>query len=214
MKRTCVVGIGLLLAMSLPLPVAAVERGELLIGVSGGWSTPVGDYPTTDFGDKVKGGVGFGAAVDKLVTDRISVGGEFGASFNPFDQDFIADSLKTGSRYTPDYKWRTMYAGARGRYYLNLLGNVNFFAQLGIGAYINKFTSNLNWDRQNGVVTPIEKSDTRTDIGMSFGPGALIRVSQHGRLSVQAIFNNVFTSGQSLRFAGLGAGLTFQIPTQ
>ena len=215
MKQVWVVGMGVALMLAASLPaLGAVAKGELLVGATGNWGLPVADYPTAEFGDKVQSGFGFGAAVDKMLTDRISVGAELGVNINAFDQDFIADSLNTGSRFTPDYNWRTMQLSGRGRYHLLPERTVSFFGQVGLGVYINKFSSNLNWDRANGVVTEMKRSDTRTNLGVNLGPGALIRVSQYARLSLEAILNNVFTSGKSLRFVNVSAGLTFHIPTQ
>ena len=215
MSRKWTVGLGLVLVLGLSSPVsAAMVRGELLVAPMAGAGIPLGDYPTTDFGDKVQAGFGFGAQAERMVTNRISLGAAFAANFNDFDNQFIADSLRRFSMggTKPDYNWRTMQLSAYGRYYFNPQATVNVFGQLGFGVYVDKFSSNSQYDRQNGVVYEVKRSDTRTDLGISAGPGASVRTSEYTRFVVEAIVNNVFTGGKNLRFVSFSAGLVFRIP--
>jgi len=218
MSQKWAVGLGIALVLVLSLPAgAAIVRGELLIAPMIGTGVPLGDYPTTSFGDKIQVGFGFGAQAERMVTDRIGLGAAFAVNFNEFDNQFIQDSLKhfSGGRGAkPDYNWRTMQLSAHGRYYFNPQATVNVFGQLGFGAYVDKFSSNSRYDRSNGVVYEVKRSDTRTDLGVSAGPGASIRTSEYTRIVVAAIINNVFTGGKNLRFVSFSAGLVFRIPAQ
>jgi hypothetical protein len=219
MSQKWVVGLGIALVSVLSLPAsAAIVRGELLIAPMVGTGVPLGDYPTTSFGDKIRVGFGFGAQAERMVTDRIGLGAAFAVNFNDFDNQFLQDTFtvlrKGRPGPKPDYNWRTMQLSAHGRYYFNPQATVNVFGQLGFGAYVNKFSSNSRYDRSNGVVYEVKRSDTRTDLGISAGPGVSIRTSEYTRLVLEAIVNNVFTGGKNLRFVNFGAGLVFRIPAQ
>ena len=210
MRRLIVVAVALAVMFLGPSAQAQLVSRDLVISVCGGAGFPLGDYPVATFGSRVQTGVGGNLAVDRMLTGRISVGAAIGIIQNNMDVEDLLHGKYSQER--PDFKWRTMQASARGRCYFFTDRPLAVFGQFGTGIYLNKFSSNYEYDAGQGTVQQIKRSDTHTDFGMNLGAGALLRVSRSAFVTLEATANHVFTTKGHVRYIGLLGGLVFRIP--
>lgn len=199
---------------------ADIRKGEFLFGPYGLYTIPTDDYPSPrlddvpyfEMGNKVDPGPGVAAAVDRMMSSRLSIGGEFKVYFSTVDEDVLQDFIDTHvapALTEAEVTWRTVHLGARARYYLNPAKRVNPFLQAGAGLYVSKLRAEFRQARGNGSTNDFSRSQSTTDPGISLGPGVLVRISRDTRLSVDAIFTNVFSPERNVRYLGLSLGLIF-----
>jgi len=206
---------------------AEVRKGEILFGPYGLFSVPLDEYPSPrlddvpvfDMGADIEPGPGVSGAVDRMITDNFSLGGEFRVYFATVDEAILQDLLDF---HSPTYEgldevevtWRTVHFGARARYYIQPERSVNPFLQAGVGLYVSKLKAEFRQIRSSGSTNDYARSESFTDPGVSFGPGALVRLSSTVRMSLDAIVTNVFTSDRNVRYLALSAGLVFGVTPQ
>ncbi|MBI5868048.1 MAG: outer membrane beta-barrel protein [candidate division Zixibacteria bacterium] len=211
-----------LLAVSIALlggsPAAAeVVKRELMIGIRGSLGLPIGDYPITGrtwsyLKDDVRTGWALGASVDKMVSPSVSIGGGLDYNSQPMRSAELRQSLQQqGYNVDPQFSWKTLAFTGHVRYYLMPEAAINFFGQFGAGAYVNKFSTSYRVHGTNGMSQDVPRNQSRTDIGINAGPGMLVRLGPVTRLSLDAIFHNVFTKNQSTRYLNITAGIIFSI---
>ncbi len=203
---------------------AEVKKGEIMFGPYGLFYLPTDDYPSpvmddvpyVDMGSDIEPGPGLAGAIDRMLTDRLSVGGEFKVYFGTFDESVLQDFLDFHSAPyegldEAELTWRTVHFGARARYFLQPESSINPFLQAGAGLYVSKLKAEFRQVRNSGTTNDYARSESFTDLGVSFGPGVLVRVSPTVRLSLDAIFNNVFTADRNVRYLSASAGLIFSV---
>lgn len=218
MRVKLMVGVVLALAFGSVSPAAAdVVKRELLIGPRGSLGVPVGDYPITGrtwsyLKDDVRPGWALGLIADKMVSHRFSIGAQLDYNFQPMRSTELRQSLQQqGYNIEPEFTWRTLQFTGHVRYYLTPQAAVNFFGQVGTGVYVNKFSTSYIVRGSNGMSQEVPRNQSKTDLGVNFGPGMLVRVGSNTRLSLDAILHNVFTKGQSTRYLNITAGIIFSI---
>ena len=200
--------------------IADVIKGEVMIAPRGSLGIPVGDYPITgrDFSDlknKVKTGYAFGALVDKVLTERVSVGAEVGYNVSKMNTTDLSNRLKQqGYDIEPDFKWKTIQLTGHARYHVLPTQSLSFFGHLGAGLYVNKFSTDYVQHGTGDVTVLVPSSQTFTNFGINAGPGLLLRTGPYTRLSLEAIIHNVFTPKQSTRYLNVTASLVFSIPPE
>jgi hypothetical protein len=200
---------------------ADVRKGEILFGPYGLYTIPTDDYPSPrlddvpyfEMGNKVDPSPGLAGAVDRMMSSRLSLGGEFKVYFSTVDEEVLQDFIDNHITDLDEVEmtWRTVHFGARARYYMNPEKRVNPFLQGGVGIYVSKLRAELSQIRGSGSSNDFSRSESFTDPGVSIGPGALIRISKDARLSVDAIFTNIFTADRNVRYLGLSLGLLFGV---
>lgn len=201
---------------------ADVRKGEILFGPYGLYTIPTDDYPSPllddvpyfEMGNKVEPSPGLAGAVDRMMSTRLSLGGEFKVYFGTVDEDVLQEFIDNHVAPALDeaeMTWRTVHFGARARYYLNPEKRVNPFLHGGVGIYVSKLRAEFRQVRGSGSSNDFSRSESFTDPGVSIGPGALVRISKDARLSVDAIFTNIFTAERNVRYLGLSLGLIFSV---
>lgn len=223
MSKSWGIGLAAVLACLLlsPQADAEVRKGEILFGPYGVYSVPLDDYPSprlddvpySDFGSDIEPSPGLSGAAERIMSEHLAVGCEFKFTFGSVDEEVLQDLV---SYHVPaldevEVTWRTVHLGARLRYYFVPEKPVNPFLQAGAGLYINKMRAEFRQRRGSGSANEYFRSESTTDPGVSFGPGALIRISKDTRLSVDATVTNVFTSDRNVRYFGLSLGLIFSV---
>ena len=83
--------------------------------------------------------------------------------------------------------------------------------QGGLGVYVNKLSVEFRKIQGSGTTNDYPTSESLTDLGVSFGPGALLRITNDTRISVEAILTNVFSSGRNVRYLGFSVGMVFGV---
>ncbi len=214
----------MLVVMSAASVHADVRKGEIMFGPYGLYNVPTDDYPSPvlddvpymDFGSDVEPSPGVAGAADKMITPKLSLGGEFKVYFGSVDeqkmQDFV--DFHVPELDEAEMTWRTVHLGARARYFMQPEKSFNPFLQAGVGMYLSKLRAEFRQVRGSGSTNDFSRSESFTDPGVSIGPGALVRISKDTRLSVDAIFTNVFTSERNVRYIGLSLGLLFSVTPQ
>ncbi len=200
---------------------AEVRNREFLFGPYGTYNVPTDDYPAPrlddvpymDFGSDVEPSPGFAGAIDRMLTPNFSIGGEFRVIFGTIDEQRLQDFLDF---HVPELdevemNWRTVQFGARARYFMQPEKSFNPFLQAGAGLYVSKLRAEFRQRRGSGSHNAFTRSESFTDPGFSFGPGALIRITKDARLSVDATFTNVFTEERNVRYVALSLGLLFSV---
>lgn len=200
---------------------ADVRKGEILFGPYGLYTIPTDDYPSPrlddvpyfEMGNKVDPSPGLAGAVDRMMSSRLSLGGEFKVYFSTVDEEVLQDFIDNHVTELDEAEmtWRTVHFGARARYYMNPEKRVNPFLQGGVGIYVSKLRAEFRQVRGSGSSNDFSRSESFTDPGVSIGPGALVRISKDARLSVDAIFTNIFTAERNVRYLGLSLGLIFSV---
>ena len=203
---------------------AEVRKGEIMFGPYGLYSIPTDDYPSpllddvpyVDFGANIEPSPGLAGAVDRVITPNFSLGGEFKVYFGKVDeatmQDFV--DYHVPGLDEAEFTWRTVHFGARARYFMQPEKSFCPFLQGGVGLYLTKLRAEFRQVRGSGSTNAFPRSESFTDPGVSIGPGALVRLSKDTRLSVDAIFTNVFTAERNVRYLGLSLGLLFSVTPQ
>src|SRR3972149_5846892 len=216
MRNQLVTGLAIILVVGLGSAASAgVEKGELLIAPRGSLGVPVGEYPITGrewsyLKDDVKTGFAFGVLVDKMVSARLSVGAQFDYNVSAIGADDLQLPPAQGANSVePDFSWKTLEVTGHARYYFLPAQPVTFFAHLGAGAYVNKFSPNWIIHGSYGLSQDLRRSQSKTNLGLNAGPGVMLRLSPTARLSLEALFNNVFTPNQNTRYLNITAGLVF-----
>ena len=219
MRCRLVTGLATLVVLgTISTAAADILKGELMIAPRVSVYLPVGDYPITgpnysDYKDKVKIGFAFGALVDKVVTDKISVGVQVGYNISKMNTTVLRDAMKPYNA-EPDFKWKTMQLTGHVRYHLNPAQPLSFFGHLGAGLYVNKFSTDIIQRGTGAITVPVPQSQTFTSFGVNAGPGLLVRLSPSTRFTFEALLHNVFTPNQSLRYLNLTAGFVFSLPPE
>ncbi len=200
---------------------ADVRKGEILFGPYGLYTIPTDDYPSPrlddvpyfEMGNKVDPSPGLAGAVDRMMSSRLSLGGEFKVYFGTVDEEVLQEFIENHVTELDEAEmtWRTVHFGARARYYMNPEKRVNPFLQGGVGIYVSKLRAEFRQVRGSGSSNDFSRSQSFTDPGVSIGPGALVRISKDARLSVDAIFTNIFTADRNVRYLGLSLGLIFSV---
>jgi hypothetical protein len=203
---------------------AEVRKGEILFGPSALFNLPTDDYPSPklddipyiDFGGDMEPSPGLGGGVDRMITPKLSLGGEFKIYFGSIDEQKMQDFIDAhvAALDEAEYTWRTVHFGARARYFMQPEGRFNPFLQAGVGVYVNKLKAEFRQIRGSGSANSFPRSDSYTSPGVSFGPGALLRISKDVRLSMDAIFSNVFSDERNIRYIGASVGLIFGVIPQ
>jgi len=203
---------------------AEVRKGEIIFGPYGLYSLPLDDYPSprlddvpyVDMGADIEPSPGVAGAADRMITPKLSVGGEFKVYFGTVDEAVLQDFLDfhVPNLDEAEVTWRTVHFGARARYFIQPEKRINPFLHAGVGLYLSKLLAEFRQIRGSGSTNDFSRSESFTDPGVSFGPGALVRISKDTRLSVDAIFTNVFTAERNVRYLGLSLGLLFGVTPQ
>jgi hypothetical protein len=216
MRGKLVTGLAIVLVMGLASAAAAgVVKGELLIAPRGSLSLPVGDYPITGrtysfLNDDVKPGFAFGVLVDKMVSARLSVGAQFDYNISAMRTSEVVDALHLDvSKVEPDFTWKTLGVTGHVRYYFLPAQPVTFFAHIGAGVYVNKFSPSFTFHGSYGLSEDLRRSQSKTNLGLNVGPGMMLRLGPTTRLSLEALFHTVSTPVQNLRYLNVTAGLVF-----
>jgi hypothetical protein len=219
MRSKWVTGLAVLMVIGTASGVAAdVLKGELMFTPRFSLGIPVGDYPITgpgwrEFRDDINVGFALGGMIEKVVSNRVSLGMQVNYNISTITvKDTAILNAMQRARTKPDLGWKTIQLTGHLRYHFSPASPVSFFAHVGAGLYMNKFSKNLDIGGY-GIVVTQKASDTRTDLGVSLGPGILVRLSPATRLSFEALLNNAFTKHNSTRFMNFTAGLVFRIPT-
>ncbi len=200
---------------------AEVRQGEYLFGPYGLYSIPLDDYPSPklddvpfiDLGSDVKASPGLAGAVDRVMTPNLTIGGEFKYYFGTVDEEVLSDFVwyHVNDLDQVEVLWRTVHFGARARYFINPERKLNPFLQGGLGVYVNKLSVEFRKIQGSGTTNDYPTSESLTDLGVSFGPGALLRITNDTRISVEAILTNVFSSGRNVRYLGFSVGMVFGV---
>lgn len=203
---------------------ADVRKGEIMFGPYGLYNIPTDDYPSPilddvpymDFGGDVNPSPGLAGAADRMITSNISLGGEFKVYFGSIEEQKLQDFIDfhVPELDEAEMTWRTVHLGARARYFMQPEKSVNPFFQAGLGIYLSKLLAEFRQVRGSGSTNDFQRSESFTDPGVSIGTGALVRISQVTRLSVDATFTNVFTAERNVRYLGLSLGLLFGVTPQ
>lgn len=204
---------------------ADVRKGEILFGPYGIYGIPTDDYPSPrlddvpvfEMGNQIEPSLGLSGAIDRMMSSRLSLGGEFDVSFSPIDEEVLQEFLDNHVAPALDeaeLTWQTVHFGARARYYMNPEKRVNPFLQGGVGIYVTKLRAELRQVRGSGSTNDFSRSESFTSPGVSIGPGALLRISKDVRLSVAAVFTNIFTDERHVRSLGLSLGMLFGVTPQ
>ena len=210
------VGVIAVVLITLMGPVAGAEilKGELIVMPKISLGVPVGDYPVGQLKDwiSINSGVALGVLVDKVASEHVSLGGELGYNVNKVDASKIQQKLSsTLPNYSPAFDWKTIQVSGHVRYFFKPAAPVNFFAHAGVGFYLNRFEQNLEVTGPHDAKETDPQSTTKSNFGVNVGPGMMVRLSPIVRLSVEALFNNVFTKYQNVRFINFTVGLAFRV---
>jgi hypothetical protein len=200
---------------------AEIRKGEYLFGPYGLYSVPLDDYPAPklddvpylDMGSDIEPGPGLALAIDRVMSSKLTIGGEFKFYFGTLDERVLQDYVNyhVYDLDEAEVTWRTIHFGARARYFLNGDQKVNPFIHAGVGVYINKLNAEFRQIRGSGSTNDFNRSESFTDPGLSFGPGLLYRITNDTRISADAILTNVFTSGRNVRYFAVSLGLVFGV---
>jgi hypothetical protein len=203
---------------------AEVHKGEIMFGPFGLFSVPTDDYPSPllddvpyiDFGADVEPSPGLSVAADRMITPKLSLGGEFKVYFGTVNEQRMQDFLDfhVPALDEAEVTWRTVHLGARARYFMQPEKRFNPFLHAGVGFYLSKLLAEFRQNRGSGSTNDFSRSESFTNPGVSIGPGALVRISKDTRVSIDAIFTNVFTAERNVRYVGLSLGLLFSVTPQ
>lgn len=222
MKSLLIGALGfIMVTVALATANAEVRKGEIMFGPNGLYSVPLGDYPSPalddipymDFRGDIEPSPGVAGGADRMITPKLSLGAEFKVYFGTVDEQKMQDFVDAHvpSLDEAEFTWHTVHLGARARYFAQPEKSINPFLQAGAGLYVNKLRAEFRQSRGSGSFNSFARSESYTDPGVSFGSGALVRISQNVRLSADAILTNVFTSERSVRYVAFSLGLLFSV---
>jgi hypothetical protein len=145
-----------------------------------------------------------------MVSGRLSLGAQFAYNISAMRTAEVVDRYKLDvSKQEPNFTWKTLEVTGHMRYHLLPERPISFFAHIGAGVYLNKFSPSYIIHGSSDISVDLRRSQSKTNLGINAGPGMMLRLSPSVRLSLEALLHNVFTPMQTMRYLNVTAGLVF-----
>jgi outer membrane protein W len=192
-RKTCLVLAAL--ATLAVVPQAHAAKGDIMLGLHGGVSMPMGDFK-----DGFKMGFLGGVEFDYMATEAVAIGAD-GAYITNKSSDDLNAALPAGT----DAKFTMIQFGAHAKYFFPMEGSSAMpYLVGGAGMFNGKadFSPDLTI---GGVAVP---EDSETKFGGRIGVGCNFKAGESFRVKLEGNFNHVATEGSSTQFISVLGGVS------
>ena len=175
---------------------AAVDKGQWLLGATGGLAFPVSDYQ-----DLAGTGFGFSADADYVLSPSGAIGVTVGYNRNGFSSDF-KEAIQFATGLPVEGHFTVMHYGGHARLFLAPDSKTVPFVTVGAGLYNFKATAELYG---------ASGSDSDTKGGINGGAGLLFDAGGSAHVGVQGAFHDIIADGSDVQYITAAAVLLFDV---
>jgi len=196
MKRNVSILLASLVVAAVAFAPVAMAGPVGTLELNGGYNK--NSQEATPNGDKMGGGIGFGAAYWRGASPSISWGGE--VSYDNMGSAEYTDPFSSSTTKISESVFRINPAV---RYTFGPGVGTSFYAQGGAGWY------NVSAKVEDSVLGNV--SDSQSKIGFNFGAGVNFPVAPTTKMNVGVNYHTVSTDGESTNYVNFRAGVGFNL---
>jgi opacity protein-like surface antigen len=196
MKRNVSILLASLVVAAVAFAPVAMAGPVGTLELNGGYNK--NSQEATPNGDKMGGGIGFGAAYWRGASPSISWGGE--VSYDNMGSAEYTDPFSSSTTKVSESVFRINPAV---RYTFGPGVGTSFYAQGGAGWY------NVSAKVEDSVFGSV--SDSQSKIGFNFGAGVNFPVAPTTKMNVGVNYHTVSTDGESTNYVNFRAGVGFNL---
>jgi opacity protein-like surface antigen len=196
MKRNVSILLASLVVAAVAFAPVAMAGPVGTLELNGGYNK--NSQEATPTGDKMGGGIGFGAAYWRGASPSISWGGE--VSYDNMGSAEYTDPFSSSTTKVSESVFRINPAV---RYTFGPGVGTSFYAQGGAGWY------NVSAKVEDSVFGSV--SDSQSKIGFNFGAGVNFPVAPTTKMNVGVNYHTVSTDGESTNYVNFRAGVGFNL---
>ena len=196
MKRNVSILLASLVVAAVAFAPVAMAGPVGTLELNGGYNK--NSQEATPNGDKMGGGIGFGAAYWRGASPSISWGGE--VSYDNMGSAEYTDPFSSSTTKISESVFRINPAV---RYTFGPGVGTSFYAQGGAGWY------NVSAKVEDSVFGNV--SDSQSKIGFNFGAGVNFPVAPTTKMNVGVNYHTVSTDGESTNYVNFRAGVGFNL---
>jgi opacity protein-like surface antigen len=196
MKRNVSILLASLVVAAVAFAPVAMAGPVGTLELNGGYNK--NSQEATPTGDKMGGGIGFGAAYWRGASPSISWGGE--VSYDNMGSAEYTDPFSSSTTKVSESVFRINPAV---RYTFGPGVGTSFYAQGGAGWY------NVSAKVEDSVLGSV--SDSQSKIGFNFGAGVNFPVAPTTKMNVGVNYHTVSTDGESTNYVNFRAGVGFNL---